>query len=73
MLLRKSKKTVESVWGPNHSDRARACASPITRVLAYSEAKRIGAVNILEAEMDALGDKLRAVVVTDFERTSSMH
>jgi superfamily II DNA or RNA helicase len=50
---------------------ARACASPITRVLAYSEAKRIGAVNILEAEMDALGDDIRAVVVTDFERTSS--
>lgn len=50
---------------------ARACASPITRVLAYSEAKRIGAVNILESEMDALGDDIRAVIVTDFERTSS--
>jgi len=50
---------------------SRACASPITRVLAYSGAKREAAVTILEQEMDNLGDQIRAVVVTDFERTSA--
>ncbi len=51
---------------------SRRCAAPVTRILAYSEAKRRAVVNILETEMQSLGPDLRAVVVTDFERTSSM-
>lgn len=48
-----------------------ACASPVGRVLAYSQAKVSALIPILTAEMEALGDRLRAVVVTDFEKTSA--
>ena len=40
-------------------------------VLAFSEAKDDAVTQILTAEGQALGDGLRAVVVTDFERMSS--
>lgn len=40
-------------------------------VLALSEAKDTAVAHILTAEHDALGDRLRAVVVTDFETMSS--
>ena len=49
----------------------RPCAAPVTRVLAYSEGKRMALKHILETEMQTLGDGIRAVIVTDFERTSS--
>lgn len=48
-----------------------ACASPVGRVLAYSQAKVAALIPILTTEMEALGDRLRAVVVTDFEKTSA--
>ena len=48
-----------------------ACASPVGRVLAYSQEKAKGLVPILTAEMAALGETIRAVVVTDFEKTSA--
>lgn len=48
----------------------RPCASPVGRVLAYSRSKAGGVVRILRAEREALGDSIRAVVVTDFETTS---
>ncbi|MEX2359413.1 MAG: DEAD/DEAH box helicase family protein, partial [Pirellulaceae bacterium] len=48
-----------------------ACASPVGRVLAYSQAKVSALLPILTAEMEAMGDRLRAVVVTDFEKTSA--
>lgn len=48
-----------------------ACASPVGRVLAYSSEKAKALVPILSAEMEALGDAIRAVVVTDFEKTSA--
>ncbi|QDU78051.1 Type III restriction enzyme, res subunit [Bremerella volcania] len=48
-----------------------ACASPVGRVLAYSSEKAKALVPILMAEMAALGDAIRAVVVTDFEKTSA--
>ncbi|MEW4563625.1 DEAD/DEAH box helicase family protein [Bremerella sp. JC770] len=48
-----------------------ACASPVGRVLAYSSEKAKALVPILSAEMAALGDAIRAVVVTDFEKTSA--
>ena len=40
--------------------------------MAYSEAKLDALIEILRSEMQALGSKIRAVVVTDFEKTSSM-
>ncbi len=43
--------------------------SPGDLVLAYSEAKQAAAADILEREHQALGERLRAVVVTDFERS----
>ena len=50
----------------------RACASPVTRVLARSRAKADALVPILSAEQRLLGPDLRAVVITDFERASAV-
>jgi superfamily II DNA or RNA helicase len=47
----------------------RQIRAPGDLVLAYSEAKQEAAADVLELEAEALGDRLRAVVVTDFERT----
>jgi hypothetical protein len=51
---------------------AQACASPISRVLAYARGKAAAIVPILRAEHQILGDRLRAVVVADFEKTSAV-
>jgi len=48
-----------------------ACVSPVGRVLAYSQQKSRALTTILATEMDALGDTIRAVVVTDFEKSSA--
>ncbi len=50
----------------------RACASPVGRVMAYSTAKTEALLPILEAEMHALGDSIRAVVIADYEKTSAV-
>ena len=47
------------------------CASPINRILAYSNAKCEALSTILGEEMQNLGNTIRAVVITDFEKTSS--
>ena len=44
----------------------RAAESPVDRVLARSESKARAAVEILRAEAAELGDRLRALVLTDF-------
>ncbi|MDE0954432.1 MAG: DEAD/DEAH box helicase family protein, partial [Candidatus Poseidoniales archaeon] len=50
---------------------SRPCASPVGRVMAYSSSK-ISALNrIFSTEISTLGDKIRAVIVTDFEKTSA--
>ncbi|MBU6454828.1 MAG: DEAD/DEAH box helicase family protein [Cyanobacteria bacterium REEB67] len=46
-------------------------ASPVDRVLAFSEAKPRAVADILALEYRVLQDRLRAVVVTDFEKTSA--
>jgi superfamily II DNA or RNA helicase len=51
---------------------SQGCASPAGRVLAYSQAKARALLPIFEQEMEVLGDKIRAVVVTDYERTSAV-
>ena len=48
------------------------CASPVGRVMAYSRSKMDGLVPILKAEKQALGDQIRAVVVTDHEKSSAV-
>lgn len=45
--------------------------SPGDLVLTFSEAKDFAVAHILAKESQAMGDTLRAVVVTDFERMSS--
>ena len=50
---------------------ARLCASPIGRVMAYASSKYDALREILTAEMQALGPDIRAVIVTDFEKTSA--
>tara|TARA_B110000495_G_scaffold3868_1_gene2884 strand:+ start:460 stop:3243 length:2784 start_codon:yes stop_codon:yes gene_type:complete len=49
----------------------RPCASPVGRVMAYASAKYDALRFILSAEMQALGPEIRAVIVTDFEKTSA--
>ena len=52
-------------------DGSRPCASPVGRVMAYASAK-VEAVNeIINVEMQSLGPDIRAVIVTDFEKTSA--
>lgn len=46
-------------------------ASPVDRVLAFSKSKARAAAEILELEYRSLGERLRAVIVTDFERMSA--
>lgn len=50
---------------------SQACASPVGRVLAYSRNKARAIPEILKHEYEALGDSIRAVVVTDFEKSSA--
>ena len=50
----------------------RPCVSPVGRVLAYSKSKSDALVPILCQEMDNLNQRLRAVVIADFERSSSV-
>ncbi len=47
------------------------CASPVGRVMAYTQSKCAALPTILAAESAVLGDKLRAVIVTDYEKTSA--
>ena len=49
----------------------RSSRSPGDLVLALSDSKSEAACSILAAELEALGERLRAVVVTDFESVSS--
>lgn len=50
----------------------RACASPVGRVMAYSRAKTQALLPILKAESRVLGERIRAVVVADYEKTSAV-
>ena len=45
--------------------------APSDRILAYSDAKNAATVEILKAEAAALGQELRACVITDFEKESA--
>ena len=49
-----------------------ACASPVGRVMAYSSSKCDALISVLTAEHEKLGDSIRAVVVTDYEKTSAV-
>jgi superfamily II DNA or RNA helicase len=49
----------------------RPCASPVSRVIAYTQNKTAAIVPILSTEMDLLGDDTRAVIIADFEKTSA--
>ncbi len=51
---------------------SRACASPAARVMAYSRAKTDAVIPILKAEKEVLGDRIRAVVIADYEKTSAV-
>ena len=46
-------------------------ASPVDRVLAFSNSKPEAVCKILEVEYRSLEDRLRAAIVTDFERMSA--
>jgi len=49
----------------------RPCESPVSRVMSRSRAKAKALAPILAAEARALGQDLRAVVITDFERSAA--
>ena len=48
------------------------CASPVNRILAYSQSKAQALIPILQREKEMLGDSIRAVVVCDYEKTSAV-
>lgn len=48
------------------------CASPVARVMAYSRSKAEALLPILDSERKVLGEAIRAVVITDFEKTSAV-
>ena len=50
---------------------ATPCASPVSRILAYSKAKTDAVLTILGNEYQELKQDMRAVIVTDYEKTSS--
>ena len=50
----------------------RPCVSPVGRVMAYSNNKTKALLPILTNEMETLGNKMRAVVIADFERSSAV-
>tara|TARA_B110000444_G_C18851828_1_gene606380 strand:+ start:139 stop:2922 length:2784 start_codon:yes stop_codon:yes gene_type:complete len=50
---------------------SRACASPVGRVMAYASAKTNAVNEIISVEMQTLGKDIRAVIVTDYEKTSA--
>ena len=49
----------------------RPCASPVGRIMAYASTKAKAISTILSSEMQALGGDIRAVIITDFEKTSA--
>lgn len=51
---------------------SRACASPITRILGYTRSKAAALIPILSGELDQLEENLRAVVITDYEKSSAV-
>ena len=48
------------------------CASPVSRILAYSRAKARALIPILQREQSVLGDSIRAVAICDYEKTSAV-
>ncbi|HEY9871435.1 MAG TPA: hypothetical protein V6D08_19920, partial [Candidatus Obscuribacterales bacterium] len=70
-LLDRIKKAVRKLGYALTETGVRRQASPVDRVLAYSHSKPQAVAQILEVEHRNLGDRLRAVVVTDFERMSA--
>ncbi len=50
---------------------SRPCASPAGRVMAYSSSKISALEKIVSAERTSLGESIRIVIVTDFEKTSA--
>lgn len=51
---------------------SRACVSPVSRILGYTHSKVEALVPILTSELDQMEDDLRAVVITDYEKTSAV-
>lgn len=50
----------------------RPCASPVSRVIAYTKSKTEALVPILGHEMQLLDEAMRAVVIADYEKTSAI-
>jgi superfamily II DNA or RNA helicase len=50
----------------------RRSASPLDRVLAYSDSKVAAMLDILRTERSSIGERLRAVVLTDHERATAL-
>ncbi|MBA3534197.1 MAG: DEAD/DEAH box helicase family protein [Ardenticatenales bacterium] len=49
----------------------RRTTAPVDRLLSLSSSKQHAALTILRQEWQAIGERLRAVIITDFERSSA--
>ena len=70
-LLEKAKSAIRKLGYALTEKGIRKQASPVDRVLAFSQSKSQAVAKILELEYRNLSDGLRACVVTDFERMSA--
>lgn len=69
-LLKRISNAIKKI-GFSLSERGiRKVASPVDRVLAYSQGKSHAVAEVLDVEYRTMDERLRAVVVTDFERMS---
>lgn len=71
ILYNKIKSAIRKV-GYSLTERGiRKVASPVDRVLAYSKSKAKAVAKVLDSEYRYMEDRLRAVVITDFEKMSA--
>lgn len=69
--LREIKRVLRSFGYALSEKGIRRRRSPTDKVLALSDSKNAGVIRVLQTELAAMGDDLRAVVITDFEKQSS--
>jgi superfamily II DNA or RNA helicase len=70
-LLRKISTAIKKIGFVLSERGIKKVASPVDRVLAFSQTKSLAVANILDTEYRSLESRLRAIVVTDFEKMSA--
>lgn len=72
LLLKETKAALKTLGVVFSETGFRQYISATERVLSLSDSKNIAVVDILKSEFENLGEKLRATVITDFEKSSAL-